>query len=143
MVRRDEDAHPADADEDTQDLGDVIAHAQEEEREHDDHHDRPEVDELDAEHGGVRVCQHHEVVALDVAEGQDDVFPAVAVHQAEPALDAVTVHRVGSEDGRQQGVVEQCLESGDGPFLSLEEGREGARRRVGNGEQLSTMVSVN
>ena len=45
MVRGDEDAHAADADEDSGDLGDVVADAEEEEGDDDDDGDGPEVDE--------------------------------------------------------------------------------------------------
>ena len=46
VVGTEEDAHAADADEDADDLGGVVAHVEEDEGDEDDHYDGPEVDEL-------------------------------------------------------------------------------------------------
>ena len=73
MVGRDEYAHAAYANEDSDDLGPVVAHAEEDERDDDDHDDGPEVDELGAQDIGVLVGKDDEVVAFDVAEGKDDI----------------------------------------------------------------------
>ncbi|KAI1921824.1 hypothetical protein LOZ12_005183 [Ophidiomyces ophidiicola] len=69
VVGAEQHAHAADADDDAQVLGPVVADAQEEEGERDDDDDGPEVDELGAEDGGVAVGEDDEVVALDVADG--------------------------------------------------------------------------
>lgn len=137
MVRGNKYAHAADANEDAEDLGDVVSYAEEEERHDDHHHDGPEVDQLGAEHGRVSVCQHDEVVAFDVAEGKDDVFPAITPYQAAPALEPVPVDRVRGEDAGQQDVVEQGLEGGDSPFLLAEQAGKSACRGIGDGEQLT------
>ena len=46
MIGAEEDADAADADEDADDLGGVIADTEEDGRDEDDHDDGPEVDEL-------------------------------------------------------------------------------------------------
>lgn len=74
MVRGDQNAHAPDAGEDAGDLGDVVSDLEEDER-HDDYHgDGPEVDQLRAEHRGVLVGEDDEVVALHVAEAEDDIW---------------------------------------------------------------------
>lgn len=73
VVGGEEDAHAADADDDAEELGPVVADLQEEEGDGDDDDDGPEVDQLRREDGGVAVGEDGEVVALDVAEGEDDV----------------------------------------------------------------------
>lgn len=55
LVGGDQDTHAADAREDADDLGDVVADFEEEEGYHDDDGDGPEVDQLRAEHGCVPV----------------------------------------------------------------------------------------
>lgn len=77
VVRGQQQAHAADADEDTQHLCPVIAHAQEEERDGHDDDDGPEVDQLRRQDGGIAVGEHGEVVAFHVAERQDDVCGAL------------------------------------------------------------------
>lgn len=73
MVRGDEHAHAADADEDSGNLGDVVADTEEEEGDDDDDGDGPEVDQGCAEHGRVAVGEDDEVIAFYVAEGEDYV----------------------------------------------------------------------
>jgi hypothetical protein len=51
----------------------MVPHAQEEEREHNDDSDGPEVDQLGAKHCRITVCQHNEVIALNVTESQDNI----------------------------------------------------------------------
>lgn len=142
VIRGNENTHTTDADNDTQDLSDVIANLEEQERDDDDHHDGPEVDQLGAEHGGVLVGQHDEVVALDVAECEDDIFPAVGVDYTEPALESVTVYRVRSKNACQHDVVQQRLERGDGPALLAQKRGEGTSGGVGDGEQLSDQEQI-
>lgn len=120
VVARDEDADAADADQDADDLGDVVAHAQEAKRDDDDGDDGEEVDELRGEDGGVAVGEHGEVVPLHVEEGEDDVFPAMAEHEAAPAGEAVAVEGEGGVDKVEQDVVEEGLEGGDGGALGDE-----------------------
>ena len=66
MVGANENSKTADADEDSDDLSGVVAHAQEEEGDDDDEDDGPEVDELGGEDGGVAVGEDGEVVAFDI-----------------------------------------------------------------------------
>ena len=73
VITGEQDSHAADADEDAEDLGGVVADAEEEEGDGDDEDDGPEVDELGGEDGGVAVGEDGEVVAFDVEEGEDDV----------------------------------------------------------------------
>lgn len=75
VVRGQEDAHAADAGQDAEDLGPVVADAEEEEGDGHDDDDGPEVDQLRREDGGVAVGEDSEVVAFHVAEGEDDVCP--------------------------------------------------------------------
>ena len=77
VVRGEQEAHAADADQDAGHLGDVVSDAQGEEGDEDDDDDGPEVDELGAEDGGVAVGEHGEVVAFDVHEGEDEVLVVV------------------------------------------------------------------
>ena len=69
-----EQAHAADAHEDTEHLGPVIAHLEEGEGDNDHDDDGPEVDQLRREDCRVAVGEDGEVVAFDVEEGQDDVY---------------------------------------------------------------------
>lgn len=55
----------------------MVPHAEEDERERHDHHDRPEVDQLSREDGRVAVGQHGEVIALDVKESQDYIWDSI------------------------------------------------------------------
>lgn len=73
VVRAEEDAHAADAGEDAQDLGPVVADPEDEEGDRYDDDDGPEVYQLRREDGGVAVGEDGEVVAFDVEEGEDDV----------------------------------------------------------------------
>jgi hypothetical protein len=73
VIGAEENAHAADADEDAEDLGPVVADAEEEEGYRDDDNDGPEVNQLRGEDGGVAVGEDGEVVSFDVEEGKDDV----------------------------------------------------------------------
>ena len=64
-------------------------------------------------------------------------FPAVLVHHSGPALDAVPVESVRSEDEVEQHIVEEGLKSRDGGAFLAQQGTEGAGRRVCDGEQLT------
>ena len=74
VVAGQQDAHPADADQDACDLRGVVAHVQEQEGNHDDEHNGPEVDQLRREDRRVPVREHREVVTFHVEEGEDDVW---------------------------------------------------------------------
>lgn len=52
----------------------MVADAEEKEGDGDDDGDRPEVDKRGAHHGCVLVGEDDEVVAFDVAEGEDYIF---------------------------------------------------------------------
>jgi hypothetical protein len=74
VVRGEEQTHAADAHEDAQHLGPMVADAEEDEGDDDDDDDGPEVDELCRENGGVAVGQDSEIIPFDVEEGEDDVY---------------------------------------------------------------------
>lgn len=74
VIRRNQHAHAANTDQDTDDLGNVIADAEEYERRQDNNDDGPEIDQLGTHHGGVLVREDHEVVALDIAERENDIY---------------------------------------------------------------------
>ena len=93
VVGGEEDAHARDANEDANDLGPVVADAEEKEGDGYDDDDRPEVDQLGGENGGVAVGEDGEVVALDVAEGEDDVCRG-SQGQLAGSLDHVAVTEV-------------------------------------------------
>ena len=136
MVRADEDAHAADADNDAENLEEAVAHAEEEEGDDDHHHDGPEVDELCAEDVGVAVRQDGEVVALDIKEGHDEVLPAISVRHLKPGFGALLVHKVRGIDEGEQHVVEHGLEGGDRGADLAEERGEGVGRGDAEGEDL-------
>lgn len=119
----------------------MVAHAQQGEGDEDDHDDGPEVDELGAEDGGVAVCEHDEVVPLDVAEGEDEVLPPVAPDELRPPLaGAVAVEGEGGVDEGEQDVVEERLEGRDGGSCGREQAREGVGRRDAEREYLPTQL---
>lgn len=113
VVAREQDARAPDADEDADDLEDLVAHAQEEEGDDDDDDDGPEVDELCGQDVGVVVGQHGEVVALDVEEREDEVLPAVAPEDGAELAKPVLIQHVRKVDERQEHVVEEGLERRD------------------------------
>ena len=117
MVGSDQDAHAADTDQDTGDLGEVVADFEEDEGDDDDGDDGEEVDELGGEDGCVAVREYGEVVAFDVEEGEDDVFPAVFYQEGEVAARFVPVDGVGCVEEVEEDVVEEGLEGGDGGAL--------------------------
>lgn len=137
VVARQQDAQPADADQDAEHLGPVVADLEEEEGDDHDDDDGPEVDERGGEDGGVAVGQHGEVVAFDVAEGEEDVLPAPLELEAGVTLGAVAVQRVGEVDEGEEDVVEEGLEGGDRGAFVGEEGGEGVRRREAEGQDLT------
>lgn len=137
VVAREQDAGAADADEDANDLEDLVAHAQQEERDDDDDDDGPEVDELRRQDVGVVVRQHDEVVALDVEEGEDEVLPPVVPEDAPELLEPVLVQHVGEVDERQQHVVEEGLEGGDRGVARHQQRRERVGRRDGERQHLA------
>nr|POE79911.1 uncharacterized protein CFP56_07977 [Quercus suber] len=92
--------------------------------------------ELRGEDGGVLIGVDGEVVTLDVAEGENEIAPAVPEHKAQPALEAVFDDRGRGVDQRQQDVSEQRLEGRVDRALLVEEGRQRARARVGDGQDL-------
>lgn len=125
VVRGQQDAHAAAADEDADDLEDLVAHAQQDEGDDDDADNGPEVEQLGGQQVGVAVGQDGEVVALDVEEGHDDVAPAVLDQDVPPDAGAVAPQGDGGVDEEEQDVVEDGLEGGDVGADVGEEGREG------------------
>lgn len=113
VVRGQQDAEAADADENTQDLGPVVAHLEEEEANSDDDDDGPEVDQLRGQDGRVAVREHGEVISLYVAEREDDVLPAVFEEKLAIFFPAVLVDGPGRVDQVEQDVDEKRLKCGD------------------------------
>ena len=74
VVRRQQHADAAAAEQDAGVLGEVVAHAQEDDGDGDDDDNGPEVEQLRREDVGVAVREHDEVVALHVAEGEGEVW---------------------------------------------------------------------
>lgn len=77
MIRSEEDAHSTATDQNPSDLGPLVAHF--EQRERDDHNTDygPKVQELRGEQVRVAVCEDGEVISFDIHEGQNDVFPTI------------------------------------------------------------------
>ena len=103
----------------------MVADAEKEKGDNDDEDNGPEVDELGGKDGCVAVSQDSEVVALDVAEGENDVLPAPCPEEAQVSLEAVAVDGVGGVDEVQEDVVEEALKGGDRGALVVEESGEG------------------
>ena len=112
-VAGEKQAHAAAADQDADDLGPVVAHAQEGEGQDDDGDDGPEVDQLGGDDGGVAEGEHDKVISLDVEEREDKVLPGPGAQHLPIALGANLVERVGRVDDVEQHVVEEQLEGGD------------------------------
>ena len=91
MVRSQEDAHAAAADQDAGDLENLVANLEEEKRQDDHADDAPEIEQLRRQDVGVAIRQHGEVVALDVEEAEDKVLPPAAPDDPGPLLEAVVV----------------------------------------------------
>ncbi|TFB00587.1 hypothetical protein CCMA1212_007476 [Trichoderma ghanense] len=125
VVRGQQDAHAAAADEDAEDLEELVAHAQQQERDDDDADNGPEVEQLGGQQVGVAVGQDGEVVALDVEEGHDEVAPAVLEEDVEPDAGAIAPQGDCGVDEEEQDVVEDGLEGGDVGAGIGEERREG------------------
>lgn len=137
VIARQQDAGAADADEDADDLEDLVAHAQQQEGDDDDDDDGPEVDELGREDVGVVIGQNDKVVALDIQKREDEVLPAVVQEDAAELAQAVLVQHVGEVDEGQQHVVEEGLEGRDRRVVHDEQRREGVGRRDGEREHLA------
>lgn len=91
VIASDQDANSTNADQDTRDLCNVVAHMKEEERNNDNHYDRKKVDQLRRQDGSVAICEYGKVVTLNIEKGQDDVLPSVLEYKTTPALEAITV----------------------------------------------------
>lgn len=113
VVRGQQYAHTAAADEDAEDLEHLVAHAQQDEGDDDDADDGPEVEQLGGQQVGVAVGEDGEVVALDVEEAHDEVAPAVLDEDVPPDARAVAPQHDGGVDEEEQDVVEDGLEGGD------------------------------
>lgn len=128
VVGREKDAHAAAADEDSNDLEDLVADLEEEEGDEDDADNGPKVDELRRQDVGVAVGLDGEVVALDVERGHDDVLPAILPDGAGVEARPVTDEEDERVDEEQQDVVEDGLEGGDVGFGLGEEAGKGVGR---------------
>lgn len=65
----------------------MIPNAQEEEGDKNDNGDGPEVDQLSAKHCRITVCQHNEVIALNVTKSQDNIC------ESHESVSDVAIHR--------------------------------------------------
>lgn len=76
--------------------------------------------------GFTSVCQDGEVVALDIAEGEEEVFPAETpgLDYVPPALPAIEIDGVGGVDDVEENVVEEGLQPRDGGSNLGEQGRK-------------------
>ena len=137
VVGTDEDAHTANADNDTDDLEDAVADLEEEERDDDHADNRPEVDELRGQDVGVPVGQDGEVVALHVEERHDEILPAVLPRDDTPGLGPLLDHEDGGVDEEEEHIVEDILEGGDAGALSCEQGAKGVGGRDAESEDLA------
>lgn len=57
----------------------------------------------------VAEAEHGEVIALDVAKGEDEIAPTIFVNHAEPALESVLVDSDRRPDNVQTNVVKESL----------------------------------
>lgn len=114
-----------------------------EEEEGDDYNDGngPEVDELGAKNCSVAVCQHNEVVSLDIEESQDEESPSIDEDQTTPLLESIFVDRIRRVDQVEKNVVEEGLEGWNRSSLSRQKRRERIRRRNTNREDLPNRQS--
>ena len=94
---------------------------------------------MGGEDRGVAVGEHGEVVAFDVAEGEEEVFPAVGEEglAGEGAGAAETEDGEGEIEEGEEEVVGEGLEGGDGEVVGGEEGGEGRCAGDAEGEDLS------
>ena len=110
----------------------LVAHAEKQEGDDYDADYGPEIQELGGENVlgslewygrgrrgtyGIFVGEDCEVIALDVHETQNYVFPAINLEEPEVSLPAVFVNRVGGIESGEDNVVEEGLESWDGGSL--------------------------
>lgn len=138
VVGGDEDAHTANGDEDTDNLGDLVADLEDEEGDDDDDGNSPEVDELRRQDVCVAVRQNRKVVTQDVKERHDDVLPPVGLDRAPPTRETLKVEEHGVIHNQQRNVVEHGLERGDVDALAdVEQGGEGVGGRDAQSEDLA------
>ena len=116
----------------------MISNSEKNKRNHDDQHNRPEIDQLRRKDRGIAIRKHGKVVTLDVEEREDHVAPSVLPDEARPALEAVLVDGPGGVDEVEQDVVEPGLKGGDGGALGDEEGGEGVGRGDAKRQDLSS-----
>lgn len=135
MVAAEENADAADADEDADDLGGVVADMEEYRGDEDDHYDSPEVNELSGEDCSVgllalrlaqaesyrdlriSISKHSEVIPLDIQKCQNNVFPTILKHELDPSLPAIPVDCIRAIDQGKKDVIPQCLKRRDGKGL--------------------------
>lgn len=95
VIATEEDTNTTDADEDADDLGRVVAHMENDERDYYYYYDCPEVDKLGRENGSARcqlwfnrtssigpplrvsVGEDDEVISFNVQESKNKVFPTI------------------------------------------------------------------
>ena len=92
---------------------------------------------MGAQNCSVTVGEDGEVVALDVEEGEDDVFPAILEDDLAPLCEAILADGVVGVDDVEQHIVEEGLEGGDGGAFNDEEGGERVGACDADGEDLA------
>lgn len=79
VVGCDQHADATDANENADDLREMVSDTQEDSRDQHDDYYGPEVDQLCTKDSGITIGDDCEVVALDIHKGKDEVAPAVLV----------------------------------------------------------------
>lgn len=140
VIRGKQDTHATAADEDANDLEQLVAYTKQEERDDDNADDGPKVEQLGGQQVGVAVGQDGKVVALDVEEGHDEVAPAILDHDVPPDTGAIAPQGDCGVDEEEQNVVEDGLEGGDvGAGIGKERGKgvcasDAQRQDLANGD---------
>ena len=73
----------------------------------------------------ISISKNSKVIPLHIHKTQNDIFPSVNKQELEILLRPVFVDCVGGVEGREDDVVEEGLESGDGRSFVDKEGGEG------------------
>ena len=137
VVGSEKHAHTAAADEDSDDLEELVTDAEKGEGEDDDADNGPEVDELCGENVGVAVRQHGEVVAFDIQEAHYDVLPAIRYNDTEPSPRSLANPKHNGVNDEEQDIVKEGLEGGYVGTVGGEQGSESVRGRDAEREDLA------
>ena len=67
----------------------------------------------------VSVCQHSEVIPLDVQKRQDEETPPILQDKPDPFLESILVDGIASINEVEQHIIEQSLEGRDASALNV------------------------